>query len=90
MYHFKETTQYRRDVRSCKKKGFKMNRINEILIYISKNGTAPAINRPHKLKGNYIGHWECHIQPDWLLIWKKKPNKVISLIRTGSHSDLFK
>lgn len=45
-------------------------------------------NRNHKLKGNYIGYWECHIELDWLLIYKLTKKELI-LIRTGTHADLF-
>lgn len=49
-----------------------------------------AKNRNHALKGDYIGFWECHIAPDWLLIYQKDTTiKIISLYRTGTHSDLF-
>jgi mRNA interferase YafQ len=50
----------------------------------------PAMYKPHVLSGDYSKHWECHIKPDWLLIWKQdEENKEIYLIRTGTHSDLF-
>ena len=45
-------------------------------------------NRPHKLVGNYVGKWECHIEPDWLLIYEILDDVVI-LYRTGTHTDLF-
>jgi mRNA interferase YafQ len=45
-------------------------------------------HRNHKLKGEYIGYWECHIEPDWLLVYKKTETHII-FARTGSHSDLF-
>ena len=47
-------------------------------------------SKPHKLRGNFEHHWECHIQPGWLLIWLcDLDKKEIHLIRTGTHSDLF-
>jgi mRNA interferase YafQ len=49
----------------------------------------PAPVRPHPLKGEWKGHWECHITPDWLLIYKFSESEVV-LARTGTHSDLFK
>jgi mRNA interferase YafQ len=48
----------------------------------------PYRNRNHKLKGEYIGYWECHIEPDWLPVYKKTETHII-FSRTGSHSDLF-
>jgi mRNA interferase YafQ len=47
-------------------------------------------NKPHKLTGKYKGFWECHIKPDWLLIWLQKENtSQIQFVRTGTHADLF-
>lgn len=45
-------------------------------------------HRNHKLKGDYVGYWECHIEPDWLLVYKKTETHII-FARTGTHSDLF-
>ncbi|MGC4129045.1 MAG: type II toxin-antitoxin system YafQ family toxin [Bergeyella sp.] len=57
---------------------------------MQETGTLPAKYKPHKLSGNYAGCWECHIKPDWLLIWKQNDNELILLLMdTGTHSDLF-
>ena len=67
-----------------------MNLLNELFFQLEKTGTVPVNNRPHKLTGNYKGFWECHIQPDWLLIWFRNDEaNFIELSRTGTHSDLF-
>ena len=67
-----------------------MSLLNELFLTLEKNGTVPPKNKPHKLTGNYKGFWECHIQPDWLLIWfQNDKEKIIELTRTGTHSDLF-
>jgi mRNA interferase YafQ len=67
-----------------------MSLINTIFLQLEKTGSVPAKNKPHKFTGNYKGFWECHIQPDWLLIWfQNDATKVIELTRTGTHSDLF-
>jgi mRNA interferase YafQ len=53
-------------------------------------GKLPRIYKPHKLTGNYIDCWECHLQPDWLLVWKQNDTELILLFtNTGTHSDLF-
>jgi mRNA interferase YafQ len=67
----------------------------ELLLKVVKllveKGELPSKNKTHKLIGNYKGFYECHIQADWLLIWKQDDIiKLISLQRTGTHSDLFK
>lgn len=50
----------------------------------------PSEYKAHKLSGKFQGNWECHIQPDWLLVWQQKDEELILLlIDTGSHSDLF-
>ena len=67
-----------------------MSLLNELFLELETTGTVPAKNKPHKLTGNYKGFWECHIQPDWLLIWfQNDAEKIIELTRTGTHSDLF-
>ncbi len=67
-----------------------MNLINELFTELEVKGSVASKNRPHKLTGNYKGFWECHIQPDWLLIWFQDDEKeTIELTRTGTHSDLF-
>jgi len=59
-------------------------------LLLEKQGKLPAKYKPHVLKGNFKNYWECHIQPDWLLIWKQdEPIKLITLTSTGTHSDLF-
>lgn len=74
----------------AKKRGLDQNRLKKILDILVENGNLPSQFKPHKLKGKYNGLWECHIQPDWLLIWDQEDEiKLISLVRTGSHSDLF-
>jgi len=57
---------------------------------LAESGTVPQKNMPHILSGKLIGCWECRIKPDWFLIWLKDDNlKIITLIGTGTHSDLF-
>lgn len=67
-----------------------MQLLAEVVTNLVEKGKIPSKNKPHKLTGNYKGMWECHIQPDWLLIWEQNEIiKLITLTRTGSHSDLF-
>jgi mRNA interferase YafQ len=57
---------------------------------LENNTDLPEKYRAHKLSGKYSDCWECHIKPDWLMIWRQNDQtKVIELVRTGSHSDLF-
>ena len=71
-------------------RGYREVLIQEIITLIVTGEVLPAKNKPHKLTGSYRDCWECHIQPDWLLIWQinTKTNTLV-LVRTGTHSDLF-
>ena len=94
MYKLKETTQFKKDLKKLIKRSLKdTTLIKETLIILKFKGVE-GINitmKPHKLKGNYINNWECHIKPDLLIIWFQiESPKIIKLIRIGSHSDLFK
>lgn len=90
MYELEQTGQFKKDVKLAKKRGLEMQLLDEVVTKLVKNGTLPQKNKPHKLTGNYKGLWECHIQPDWLLVWQQdEVIKLITLTRTGSHSDLF-
>ena len=67
-----------------------MELLNSLFTQLQATGNIARQNKPHKLRGNYTGFLECHIQSDWLLIWMQDDkNKIIELTRTGSHSDLF-
>jgi mRNA interferase YafQ len=90
MYSLATTNQFEKDYKLCRKRGYKMELINSIFLLLEEHGFLPSKFKPHKLTGNYKGGWECHIQPDWLLIWLQNDGtKIITLTRTGTHSDLF-
>jgi len=57
---------------------------------LADTGKLPPEYKPHKLSGKYVGCWECHIKPNWLLIWQQNNDVLILLfLNTGTHSDLF-
>jgi len=90
MYNFEYHNQYIKDIKLCVKRNYNIQLLKDILTQIETTGTVPAKNKPHKLEGNYNGFWECHIKADWLLIWDiNEPQKTATLVRTGTHSDLF-
>jgi len=67
-----------------------MDLLHAIFIQLEQTGSLPSKYKPHKLTGNYKAFWECHLQPDWLLIWLQDDDAFqIELVRTGTHSDLF-
>lgn len=86
----KYTSQFKKDFKLAKKRGFKINLLKEIVEKLSQGEALPEKNRDHALIGEWSGHRECHIQPDWLLIYRIQNDVlVLTLARTGSHSDLF-
>ncbi len=67
-----------------------MDKFRKVIQLLEKDGTLPSIYRPHVLHGDRNGQWECHIQPDWLLIWKQYDDELeLLMLNTGTHSDLF-
>ena len=80
---------FEKDVRLCKKRGLDLSKLKEVMGLLAEEKILPVKYRDHNLSGNYSGHRECHIQADWLLIYKKIDDTLI-FERTGTHSDLFK
>ncbi|MBQ7988515.1 MAG: type II toxin-antitoxin system YafQ family toxin [Bacteroidaceae bacterium] len=89
-YRIKTTRQFEKDVKKCIKRGLPINELRVVMELLSLNGKLPTRYRPHKLSGNYEGKWECHIRPDWLLVWEQNDTELILLFTgTGTHADLF-
>ena len=80
--------QFKKDLRLAKKQGKNLGKFRYVLELLLNSQPLAAKNRNHKLKGKYQGYWECHIVPDWLLVYKKTTS-TLTLARIGSHSDLF-
>ena len=84
------SNQFKKDVKLCKKRGYPLSELWKVMDILLKEGQLPPQYHPHPLHGNYEGCQECHIQPDWLLIWKQYDKELIMLMtNTGTHSDLF-
>lgn len=84
------TKQYLRDLKLARKRGLNERKLNDVIRILSEGGTLPAKNKDHALVGNFAGIRECHITPDWLLLYSKNTEFcVLSLVRNGTHSDLF-
>jgi mRNA interferase YafQ len=90
MYTIQTTNRFEKEVLLCQKRGFNLAELKQAMKILSDNGKLPPKYKPHKLSGKYSGCWECHIKPDWLLIWQQN-NTVLTLLflNTGTHSDLF-
>jgi mRNA interferase YafQ len=83
-------TKFKRDFKTIKPRGYPIEQLKEVFELLEIHGTLPAKYIPHKLSGNYVDCWECHIKSDWLLIWEcDEKLKEIRFIRTGTHADLF-
>ena len=80
--------RFKRDLKRMLKRGKNRDDLLTITYLLADNALLPPITRPHKLSGQYAGYWECHIEPDWLLIYDVSDTDVV-LIRTGTHADLF-
>ena len=90
MYEIEYTNKIEKDIKLALKRGLNIERFKEVVILLETSGKLPAKYKPHTLKGDKKGFWECHIQPDWLLIWDQNDTiRLITLQRTGTHSDLF-
>lgn len=82
------TTQFKRDLKLCKKRNCNINLLCDIVNTLRIPETLPPKNKDHALKGNYTGRRKCHISPDRLLIYRIDENELY-LDRTGTHADLF-
>lgn len=84
------TGQFRKDYKRVKKRGYDMSLLEEVIDLLQKEQPLDGRYRDHGLVGNYSGFRECHILPDWLLIYTTNKEKLIlTASRTGTHSDLF-
>lgn len=84
------TTQFKKDIKLAKKQGKDTDKIFEVVEKLANDEVLDAKYKDHCLTGDYNDCRECHIEPDWLLIYKKYESELIlMLIRTGSHSELF-
>ena len=82
------TTQFKRDVKLAEKRGRQMSRLKSVMTKLANEESLDPKYKDHKLGGDYKNHRECHIEPDWLLIYRLIA-KEIHFVRTGTHSDLF-
>lgn len=89
-YVVKFTTQFRKDYKLAMKRGLKIELLERVIMLLASGEALPEKNKDHALTGNWVGHRECHILPDWLLVYRVEDDVlVLTLTRTGPHSDLF-
>ena len=90
MYKIVASRKFQKDFKKALKRGLKESLLKDVALLLEKSGNLPPKFKSHKLSGKYNGLWECHIQPDWLLIWDQDEEvRLITLLRTETHSDLF-
>jgi len=90
MYTVKPTTRFSKDLKRIEKRGYNMTLLTDVIKTLAKGDTLDVKYRDHALRGNYEGFRECHIAPDWLLVYEIWDDALILyLSRTGTHSDLF-
>lgn len=84
------TGQFKKDVKLLKKQGKNIDKLFNVIEKLANGETLDPKNRDHSLSGNFSNYRECHVGPDWLLIYQKNESAlVLLLVQTGSHSDLF-
>ncbi len=90
LYEISYTNRFRKDLRKCNKQNLDLDKLSTAIKILQSNGNLPSQYKPHKLRGSYDGLWECHLSPDWLMVWKQDDKKLTLLFMyTGSHSELF-
>ena len=85
--------QYKKDLKLARRRNLPEGELNDVIFKLANDIPLPLERKDHSLSGNYSGYRECHIQPDWLLIYQKRDDeelRILDLVRTGTHSDLFK
>ena len=84
------SNQFKKDLKLAKKRGLKIEKLREVINALSEQKKLDDKYRDHGLSGDYKGFRECHVEPDWLLIYRINEDVLeLYLFRTGSHSDLF-
>ena len=90
MYEIEVTNRYKQSLKQAYKRNYNLELLEEVVNMLANGETLPDKYRNHPLKGYYAGFFDCHIQPDWILIYKiEKEKLVLLLLDTGTHSDLF-
>ena len=90
MLKIKFLNSFKKDYKRIVKRGYDIALLENVIRMIADGETLPAKYRDHTLTGNYSGFRECHITPDWLLIYEVRESELILVLsRTGTHSDLF-
>ena len=91
VYELLKTSRFKAGVKLARKRGLDISLLENVIEKLRLDQPLDAKHRNHELSGNFKGVWECHIQPDWLLLYLKDNGVlVLTLVDTGSHSDISK
>lgn len=88
MKAIKTTAQFLRDLKLARKRGRDVAKIEAVIDAIAHGKKLAPRHRPHRLRGELEGFWECHVEPDCLMIWDEDDRQIV-LVRCGTHADLF-
>lgn len=89
-YQIEISTKFKKDYKTIVKRGYNISLLQQVVSMLAEGIELPQKYKDHSLTGNYVGYRECHITPDWLLIYKKVEDALVLFVtRTGTHSDLF-
>ena len=89
-YQIYTSNRFNKSLKRCIKRGLNVSKLKEVVTTLANGEQLSSSHRPHKLSGKYANAWECHIEPNWLLIWEQNDTELILLlIDTGTHSDIF-
>jgi mRNA interferase YafQ len=90
MYNIRPSSKFQKDLKRIKKRGYNIDLLTEVIKKLASGEPLPAANKDHALSGDFDNFRECHIAPDWLLIYEIDGiDLILYLTRTGTHSDLF-
>ena len=90
-YTVRFSTSFKKSFKKCMRRGYDENIFQQALYILMEEGRLPSKYKPHVLQGDWNGFWECHLTPDWLLIWEQNEKELtLFFMDTGTHSDLFK
>ena len=89
MLNLRTTNKFEREYKKIARSGKNLGKLKDIMVKLANGEQLPEKHRDHKLIGNFKGRRECHVEPDWLLIYKLTESEII-FERTGSHSELFR
>lgn len=89
-YEIRMSTTFKKDLKLAKKRGLDLSELNFVIKELASGNTLGEKYKDHALSGNWNGYRECHVEPDWLLIYQINGDELyLYLVRTGTHSDLF-